>query len=59
MLIKESEYTFPNGEKAIIRSARVADAEGLADAPAKTPVQSMEPGSKNAKGTPNAAASMP
>ena len=30
-----------------------------ADAPAKTPVQSMEPGSKNAKGTPNAAASMP
>lgn len=31
MLIKESEYTFPNGEKAIIRSARVADAEALKD----------------------------
>ena len=31
MLIQEQEYIFPNGEKAIIRSARAADAEALKD----------------------------
>ena len=31
MLIKETNYIFPNGEKAIIRSANIGDAAALKD----------------------------